>query len=422
MSERNNIRTEPRSAAVTGGRGGAARLCDILLRPGLAAFGLLLVSAGSAHAQTVTLYDLRNNLPGVRPANLRVNAMESSVTALDSSCAINFTGDGRAVNYLEVFFVAQNGAGTPNAWNPSLMEFHVVQRASGTSSFLASPLTPSSTSEWHNYYSALSNPQFTTPKYVSAGYNVYLASFMMEDLTTAAGQTHTISWNGVGPVSGAGFLLLLFSDNTLDSFGAFSDWRWLNGAGAPSSLIAAGAPFPTVAARIGYLPCPVITTQPLPASTCSQGTARLSVAITPDDASRPGLYSYQWQWQPAGVGTAWVNLATGDNAEAGGVPVVHAANVNTATLEARPLAGYINFAPRAFRCTVTNLCGSVTSNPATLSICAADFNCDDFIDFTDFDGFVTAFEAGDPASDFNGDGFLDFTDFDAFVSAFEAGC
>ncbi|MDX2119204.1 MAG: GC-type dockerin domain-anchored protein [Planctomycetota bacterium] len=54
--------------------------------------------------------------------------------------------------------------------------------------------------------------------------------------------------------------------------------------------------------------------------------------------------------------------------------------------------------------------------------CPADFNNDGFLDFTDFDDFVGAFEAGLSSSDFNGDGFLDFTDFDAFVAAFETGC
>jgi hypothetical protein len=54
--------------------------------------------------------------------------------------------------------------------------------------------------------------------------------------------------------------------------------------------------------------------------------------------------------------------------------------------------------------------------------CPADFNGDGFLDFTDFDDFVGAFEAGASSSDFNGDGFLDFTDFDEFVAAFEAGC
>lgn len=53
---------------------------------------------------------------------------------------------------------------------------------------------------------------------------------------------------------------------------------------------------------------------------------------------------------------------------------------------------------------------------------SADFNSDGFLDFTDFDAFVIAFEAGDSDADFNSDGFLDFTDFDTFVTAFEAGC
>ncbi len=54
--------------------------------------------------------------------------------------------------------------------------------------------------------------------------------------------------------------------------------------------------------------------------------------------------------------------------------------------------------------------------------CFSDFNRDCFLDFTDFDAFVSAFEGGLAIADFNEDGFLDFTDFDAFVTAFEAGC
>ena len=75
-----------------------------------------------------------------------------------------------------------------------------------------------------------------------------------------------------------------------------------------------------------------------------------------------------------------------------------------------------------FRTVATNSCGSVISSAAQLTICRADFNCDGFIDFTDFDDFGDAFTNGYDSSDFNGDGFIDFTDFDAFVAAFEAGC
>jgi type VI secretion system secreted protein VgrG len=68
--------------------------------------------------------------------------------------------------------------------------------------------------------------------------------------------------------------------------------------------------------------------------------------------------------------------------------------------------------------------GAVTLdfNTVTSSSCPVDFNGDGFLDFTNFDAFVTAFEAGASKADFDGDGFLDFTDFDAFVAAFEYGC
>jgi|GEM_PF-2231088 len=73
--------------------------------------------------------------------------------------------------------------------------------------------------------------------------------------------------------------------------------------------------------------------------------------------------------------------------------------------------------------TATNNCGPTTSAPATVTIfCAADFNNDQWIDFSDFDAFVQAFKAGEARADINADGFLEFDDFDAFVFAFERGC
>ena len=59
--------------------------------------------------------------------------------------------------------------------------------------------------------------------------------------------------------------------------------------------------------------------------------------------------------------------------------------------------------------------------------CPADFNCDGFLDFFDYDDFVTAYEGGPTppcrdGADVNGDGFVDFFDYDDFVAGFEAGC
>ncbi len=78
--------------------------------------------------------------------------------------------------------------------------------------------------------------------------------------------------------------------------------------------------------------------------------------------------------------------------------------------------------PLQFRPVAVNNCAAVLGPPGTLTICRADFNCDGFVDFTDFDAFGGAFELGETGADFNGDGFIDFTDFDAYISAFELGC
>jgi hypothetical protein len=59
--------------------------------------------------------------------------------------------------------------------------------------------------------------------------------------------------------------------------------------------------------------------------------------------------------------------------------------------------------------------------------CNADWNCDGFLDFFDYDDYVETFEGGTPPdcrsdADFNGDGFVDFFDYDDFVAFFESGC
>jgi hypothetical protein len=58
--------------------------------------------------------------------------------------------------------------------------------------------------------------------------------------------------------------------------------------------------------------------------------------------------------------------------------------------------------------------------------CSADFNGDGFLDFFDYDDFVSCFETGicppGKSADFNGDAFVDFFDYDDFVNAFETGC
>jgi len=70
--------------------------------------------------------------------------------------------------------------------------------------------------------------------------------------------------------------------------------------------------------------------------------------------------------------------------------------------------------------------GWVATLPELAPACPADFNGDGFLDFFDYDDYVTCFETGtcpgERTADFNGDNFVDFFDYDDFVTAFEQGC
>lgn len=55
-------------------------------------------------------------------------------------------------------------------------------------------------------------------------------------------------------------------------------------------------------------------------------------------------------------------------------------------------------------------------------VCAVDFNCDGFVDFSDYLSFLNLFDAEDPAADLNQDGFVDFVDYLEFLNQFALGC
>ncbi len=160
----------------------------------------------------------------------------------------------------------------------------------------------------------------------------------------------------------------------------------------------------------------IIVRQPQNTSTCASGTAEFSVT-----AGGTGPLTHAWQWKPAPA-AAWTNLANGINSYLGQA-MLDVTGASDATLRPRVLSGFGN--NLRFRCVVTNACGNATSNEASLTVCAADYNCDGFLDFFDYDDFVSCFEGtncGDGNADFNGDGFVDFFDYDAYVAGFEAGC
>jgi hypothetical protein len=156
---------------------------------------------------------------------------------------------------------------------------------------------------------------------------------------------------------------------------------------------------------------PTVGTQPSPLFVCSRGSG--AVTIT----TRGSAPTYRWQVLDAG---GWRDMLNGVLVT-GGVERATVAGAATANLGVTNVPGQRG-GTFSVRCVVTNACGGATSNPAAVTVCPSDFNCDRFVDFFDFDDFVGAFESGGATSDFNGDGFTDFFDFDDFSLVFEGGC
>ncbi len=166
----------------------------------------------------------------------------------------------------------------------------------------------------------------------------------------------------------------------------------------------------------------VLTTAPIQQQPQDDSACPGSPAVFSVLASGPGPLSYQWQWR-IGPSADWINVREGLNTDPqGGTVAFVASTVRTSSVTIDPSRSVGTFARWEHRCVVTNGCGDASTRAAALTVCAADTNCDGFLDFFDYNAFVLAFEAGGLEADFNGDGFLDFFDYDSFVTAFEAGC
>ncbi len=116
---------------------------------------------------------------------------------------------------------------------------------------------------------------------------------------------------------------------------------------------------------------------------------------------------------------AWTldGAAVSDGARPDGVVVSGSA---TAHLTLGNLTG----APtRTVSATVTFCNGTVAATPATVKVCAADFNCDAQVDDADFVIFAGAYNdltipPANPICDLNGDGLVEDSDFVIFVAAY----
>jgi len=156
--------------------------------------------------------------------------------------------------------------------------------------------------------------------------------------------------------------------------------------------------------------------QPVSASSCSNAMTEFSAFSTHNDPIR-----WQFEYTPGN----WKNLAVNFQPLAcGGRIRCDAPTNSTVNIITTGCAGTSGI---PIRCASTGNCGTLFSDVATLKICAADLNCDGFVDDADFQVFVTAYDAfvcsgpGLPAncpSDLNGDGRVDDSDFLRFITSY----
>ncbi len=168
---------------------------------------------------------------------------------------------------------------------------------------------------------------------------------------------------------------------------------------------------------------PKVTTQPSDSAACADGSALFVVA-----AASVLPVTYQWQIQTAPPpGATWASLgALPIVLPCGGTARAVPGGGTSATIS---VAACPNVKEYKIRCVASNTCGNTMSNEATLSVCAADLDCDGLVEDADFSVFVIAYnilDCTDPSmapgclSDFNRDGVVDDADFGYFIVAYNA--
>ncbi len=178
---------------------------------------------------------------------------------------------------------------------------------------------------------------------------------------------------------------------------------------------------------VGIDTAPAITSQPDSSRMCKIGRIEFKTRL----AGGPRILS-GWQIADNAVPGGWADLPPGPIMIGGqfgataDITLDPTSGESILAIETTPGGDLRYLDGRSFRCVAANACDVVRSDPATLRVCPADFDCDGFSDFFDLDSYIGCFEGdGCPLSqdaDFNRDGFVDFFDLDDFISAFERGC
>jgi len=141
---------------------------------------------------------------------------------------------------------------------------------------------------------------------------------------------------------------------------------------------------------------PVYAT-PASSSVCPGGQAVLSVP-------KAGGGEFSYQWRKNGV-----NLADGPR-------------VSGSDTRSLAISGAVATDAGAYECVITSACGPVTTTPATLTLCAADYNCSGAVTVQDIFDYLASWFAHDARADLNGVSGVTVQDIFDFLGAWFAGC
>ncbi len=160
---------------------------------------------------------------------------------------------------------------------------------------------------------------------------------------------------------------------------------------------------------------PEFATHPSDATTCSHGPVTFSASLT---QAFIGPVVYEWQREVSPWN--WERILDGSTSGWGGCGTVSGTNTDTITIAGNPNLSASDGV--RVRCVVTNACASVLGEPAQLTVCPSDYNCDGGADGSDVDAFFADWENGLPQADLNCDGGVDNDDVSVFFAHWENGC
>jgi hypothetical protein len=279
------------------------------------------------------------------------------------------------------------------------------------------------------------------PFFVTDGGGLYATPLVFIDVSEAAwtmvaGQKY---WLGITAPMESTALLTVWENTTGDTgtLVFYNDGVILPEDYSPDSAM------PAMAIDVGPTsPCvaPGILTHPSPTSICPHGSATFSISA---DGTTPNIPQWQVHLSPEDGGD-WANLGDGHlvvsdvtgpgNLQAGVVTCAGGMSMTfapSAVFSKGFVGGQVEF-----RCIVTNACGSVISNPATLTICVADIDdgtgtgtCDGGVTIDDLIYYLGVFEQGVVAADVDDgsgagipDGGVTIDDLIYFLTRLESGC